>query len=127
MRPERGAHIAALLLRTVLDGDYRMDGQPGSQARPAVFFSNSNIVPFGEYELRRSELERYCKSFGLEVMDDEYDHQAWLETLCGNLSTDPAGLAGIPERGPRCLECFRFRLDRAAAYAAENGYRKRSF
>ena len=90
--------------------------------RPAVFFSNSNIVPIEEYELRRSELERYCKSFGLEVIDDEYNHSAWLETLCGNLGTDPAGLAGIPERGPRCLECFRFRLVRAAAYAEENGY-----
>ena len=90
--------------------------------RPAVFFSNSNIVPIEEYELRRSELERYCKSFGLEVIDDEYNHSAWLETLCGNLGTDPAGLAGIPERGPRCLECFRFRLVRAASYAAENGY-----
>ena len=94
----------------------------GQGLRPAVFFSNSNIVPIEEYELRRSELERYCKSFGLEVIDDEYNHSAWLETLCGNLGTDPAGLAGIPERGPRCLECFRFRLDRAAAYAAESGY-----
>ena len=45
--------------------------------RPAVFFSNSNIVPIEEYELRRSELERYCKSFGLEVIDDEYNHPAW--------------------------------------------------
>ena len=28
-----------------------------------------------------------------------------------------------PERGPRCLECFKFRLLRAARYASSNGYR----
>ena len=45
--------------------------------RPVVFFSNSNITPFSEYELRRSELARYCKSLGVTMVDDEYDHDAW--------------------------------------------------
>ena len=47
--------------------------------RPGVFFSNSNIVPYEEYTKRRDELARYAASFGLEVIDDEYDHAAWLE------------------------------------------------
>ncbi len=86
--------------------------------RPTLFFSNSNIVPRDEYELRRSELTRYARLFGLEVVDDEYDHEAWLDFTIGH---DKA-LEKVPERGPRCLRCFRFRLQRAAQYAAANGY-----
>ncbi len=86
--------------------------------RPTLFFSNSNIVPREEYDLRRSELTRYARLFGLEVVDDEYDHEAWLDFTIGH---DKA-LEKVPERGPRCLRCFRFRLQRAAQYAAANGY-----
>ena len=86
--------------------------------RPGVFFSNSNIVPYEEYVKRRDELGRYASSFGLEVVDDEYDHSAWLEYVRPRAG---AALAG-PERGPRCLACFEFRLLRAARYAASHGY-----
>lgn len=82
--------------------------------RPGVFFSNSNIVPREEYELRKHELIRYAEGFGLEVIDDDYDHKAWLECI--------RGLEKEPERGARCMECFKFRLLRAARYAAANGY-----
>lgn len=82
--------------------------------RPTVFFSNSNIVPFDEYELRRAELRRYCGQLGIEAVDDEYDHAAWLEEI--------RGLENEPERGARCCKCFRFRLLRAARYAYENGF-----
>ena len=58
--------------------------------RPVLFFSNSNITPYAEYELRRSELERYAAQFGLKVIDDEYDHQAWLDyVLCRNVHESP--------------------------------------
>ena len=86
--------------------------------RPGVFFSNSNIVPYEEYTKRRDELARYAASFGLEVVDDEYDHAAWLEYV---RSFSGAAVSG-PERGPRCLACFGFRLLRAAKYAATHGY-----
>ena len=84
--------------------------------RPGVFFSNSNIVPFEEYVKRRDELARYAASFGLEVIDDEYDHAAWLEYV-----KERAEVNG-PERGPRCQACFEFRLLRAARYAITHGY-----
>ena len=82
--------------------------------RPAIFFSNSNIVPRGEYELRKAEITRYAESLGLTVFDDDYDHEQWLQCV--------KGLENEPERGSRCMECFRFRLRRAARYAADNGY-----
>ena len=88
--------------------------------RPVVFFSNSNITPYSEYELRRSELARYCKSLGVTMVDDVYDHDAWLEFVLGDSLTD---MAKVPERGPRCLKCFEFRLRRAAEYAAAHGLR----
>ena len=81
-----------------------------SGIRPVVFFSNSNIAPREEYELRLSELRRYGNVMGVEVVADEYDHAAWLAAI--------HGLEREPERGARCAACFRFRLERAARYAA---------
>lgn len=80
---------------------------------PVIFFSNSNIVPLQEYEKRRAEVVRYAAEFGLGVVDDEYDHSSWLSVV--------RGLENGPERGARCLECFKFRLLRAARYAASHG------
>ena len=90
--------------------------------RPVVFFSNSNIVPREEYELRLSELRRYCAELDVPVVDDEYDHEAWLGFVLGERgSKEAAALAQAPERGERCLRCFKFRLLRAARYASEHG------
>ena len=84
-----------------------------SGIRPVVFFSNSNIAPREEYDLRLAELRRYGDVMGVEVVEDEYDHAAWLEAV--------RGLEREPERGRRCEACFRFRLGRAAEYAGSRG------
>lgn len=83
--------------------------------KPTVFFSNSNITPREEYELRKAEIIRYCDSLGVEWIDDDYDHADWLSCVA-------RGREDAPERGPRCMECFRYRLARAAAYASANGF-----
>ena len=80
---------------------------------PVIFFSNSNIVPLQEYEKRRAEVLRYAAEFSFGVVDDEYDHPSWLCAV--------KGLENEPERGARCLECFKFRLLRAAKDAAAHG------
>jgi predicted adenine nucleotide alpha hydrolase (AANH) superfamily ATPase len=82
--------------------------------RPVIFYSNSNITPREEYDIRLAECVRYAAKWGLEIVDDVYDHQAWLSCT--------KGLEDAPERGARCLECFRHRLLRAARYAAANGF-----
>ena len=64
--------------------------------RPVIFYSNSNIVPLEEYDLRRNECVRYAAKWGLEIVSDDYDHAAWGACI--------AGLEGEPERGGRCLE-----------------------
>ena len=57
--------------------------------RPGIFFSNSNIVPSREYSIRRDELVRYAAAHGLETIDDEYDHAAWL-AFVRQLESSPA-------------------------------------
>ena len=66
----------------------------GCGFRPEVFFSNSNIVPYEEYAKRRDELAGYAASFGLEVIDDEYDHSSWLEYVRSRFGAAVSG----PER-----------------------------
>ena len=82
--------------------------------RPVIFYSNSNIWPREEYDHRLNECLRYARKWGLEIVDDVYDHDAW-----GNCA---AGLETEPERGARCLQCFKFRLLRAAQYASAQGF-----
>ena len=81
---------------------------------PVIFYSNANIYPLEEYRHRRDECLRYARKWGVEMVDDVYDHQAW--------GTCVAGLEDEPERGDRCLQCFRFRLLRAAQYASAHGF-----
>ncbi len=83
--------------------------------RPLVFFSNSNIAPVQEYEKRKEEIKRYASSLGVDFIDDDYDHEAWLSEVAKGFET-------APERGERCSRCFRYRLLRSARYAASNGY-----
>lgn len=82
---------------------------------PTIYYCNANIYPREEYDTRRTECERYARALGLDVVEDVYDHEAWLESI--------RGLEDEPERGGRCLRCFRFRLRRAAAFAHEQGFR----
>lgn len=83
--------------------------------KPTVFFSNSNIYPLEEYEIRKHELMRFLQAQDVPYVEDEYDHEAWLGAI--------KGLEQEPERGSRCSACFLFRLKRAAQYAQNNGYR----
>ncbi|MGM9737417.1 MAG: epoxyqueuosine reductase QueH [Candidatus Cryptobacteroides sp.] len=82
--------------------------------RPVIFYSNSNIYPESEYLKRKNECIRYAAETGLEIVEDNYDHNGWRHIS--------KGLENEPERGCRCAECFRYRLERAAAYASENGF-----
>ena len=82
---------------------------------PVIFYSNDNIYPREEFDKREGECLRYACSLGLEVIEDKYDHERWLPLA--------AGLEDAPERGARCLACFRYRLLRAARYAADHGFK----
>ena len=80
---------------------------------PVIYYCNPNIYPLEEYEIRKNEITRYAQQLGIEIIEDEYDHGQWLEQV--------RGLEQEPERGGRCLVCFKMRLLRAALKAAELG------
>ena len=81
----------------------------------AVVFYNPNIRPVAEYEKRRDENERVCQIYHVPFIELEYDNDSWCQAT--------KGLENEPERGSRCLECFRMRLASAARYAHTHGYR----
>ena len=80
---------------------------------PVIYYCNPNIYPQEEYEIRKEECTRYAQALGLEIIDADYDHEEWLAQM--------KGLEDEPERGGRCLKCFKLRLLRTAEYARQRG------
>ena len=73
---------------------------------PVLYYCNPNIFPEEEYLIRKNECTRYAELLGLEIIDEDYDHASWSCAISGHEDQ--------PERGSRCLECFRMRLLSAA-------------
>lgn len=84
-----------------------------NEMEPVIYYCNPNIYPYEEYLIRKNECTRYAESLGLEIVDADYDHEKWLEGV--------RGMENEPERGGRCLKCFRMRLLDTARYAAQRG------
>ena len=87
---------------------------------PVIYYFNPNIYPLEEYEIRKNESKRHAESLGIQWIDDDriasgstYDHEAWLQAVCG--------LENEPERGRRCEACFYMRLLATARKAQELG------
>ncbi|MDE5561902.1 MAG: 5-formyltetrahydrofolate cyclo-ligase, partial [Bacteroidaceae bacterium] len=80
---------------------------------PVLYYCNPNIYPEEEYLVRKNECTRYAIELGLEIVDDDYDHASWHCAIHGYESQ--------PERGQRCLECFRMRLLSAARRCRDLG------
>jgi predicted adenine nucleotide alpha hydrolase (AANH) superfamily ATPase len=76
-----------------------------------LFYSNSNIHPEEEYRRRLHEAHRLAEIYQIDLLEDIYDHQAWLDHI--------RGYEDAPERGERCMRCFHYNLSRAAS-AAKN-------
>ena len=74
-----------------------------------LFFYNPNIWPEEEYKIRMAEAEKIAEKFNLKLVKGEYEHDKWLEAVRGHESDS--------EKGERCLICYKFRLDAAAAMA----------
>lgn len=83
--------------------------------RPTVYFSNSNIYPQQEFDIRKQELIRFLQQQDVPYVEDKYDHADWKKAI--------AGLENEPERGSRCSVCFQYRLHHAARYAQAHGFK----
>ena len=77
------------------------------------FFYDPNIHPYSEYQLRLLDVERSCKKLGIDLLEGEYDFEAWMQAV--------RGLEKEPEKGARCEVCFDKRFDVSAKKALELG------
>ena len=77
--------------------------------KPIIFYYNPNIFPLEEYEIRRNEIKNYANKIGVDFIEGEYNHEKWLSAV--------SGLENEPERGKRCLQCFKYRLAETAKMA----------
>ena len=86
-----------------------------SPARKVVlFYSNSNLDSAEEFERRLEPVRHLAEIYGLELIIDPYDHEAWLTAV--------AGLEDCPECGERCRKCFQFNLQRTEKAAAGRNF-----
>lgn len=90
-----------------------LEWMAANDVQPVLYYCNPNIFPSEEYQIRKNEITKYASKLGIEIIEDDYDHDAWLDTI--------HGLENEPERGGRCLLCFKMRLLRAARKASELG------
>ncbi len=82
--------------------------------RITLFYYNPNISTAAEFSHRADELKRLVKEMGLseiEVRVPTYCHQEFLDIA--------RGLEEEPERGARCIKCYRQRLERTAGEVRE--------
>ncbi|MBO4395029.1 MAG: epoxyqueuosine reductase QueH [Eubacterium sp.] len=83
-----------------------------------VFFYNPNITGEKEYIKRKEELKRYLREApygnGIVFLDGDYEPERFADIS--------RGLENEPERGRRCTECYRLRLEKTARVARDGGY-----
>jgi len=74
-----------------------------------LFFYNPNIWPAEEFKKRQGEAVKIAENYKLDLIKGEYEHGKWLKAVRGRESD--------PEKGERCLICYKFRLDATADMA----------
>lgn len=81
-----------------------------------LYYYNPNISPESEYNFRISELHRLVSEMGISVkiIDGDYEPELFEEIA--------KGLEDEPERGARCMKCYRLRLEHSAQLAKEQGF-----
>ncbi len=83
-----------------------------------AYFYNPNITDYEEYIKRWNELLRFVtqvyKEHQVNTYLEEHDAESFLDMA--------RGMEHYPEKGARCYKCYRLRMEKAAAYAKQNGY-----
>ena len=82
-----------------------------------VFFSNSNIYPYEEFERRLGALRTYLDILNdesISLIVDRYDNDSYMKEL------EP--LKDEPEGGKRCYRCYRLRMEETFIYAQRHHY-----
>ncbi len=82
--------------------------------RVSLYFYNPNISPLREYEKRLEEIKKVAKRYKTKVIIGSYGHDKWREMIRGHESD--------PEKGERCMLCYRERLEQTARFASKNKF-----
>ena len=82
-----------------------------------IFFSNSNIYPYEEFEKRLDALKQYLDILNdesIKLIVDKYDYDNYIQNL--------KPYKDLPEGQIRCKTCYELRMDRSYAYANKHKY-----
>lgn len=83
-----------------------------------IIYYNPNIFPDIEYQRRLNELKEFINSFkvknSIKFIEDEYIEDEFSKAI--------SGLEELGERSKRCYNCYQFRMERIAKYAADYNY-----
>ena len=81
-----------------------------------IFFSNSNIYPYEEFNKRLDALNTYLKSFNndIKLIVAPYDYEKY--------DSKVAHLKDENEGGKRCKLCYQIRMEDTYKYACDNNF-----
>ncbi len=80
-----------------------------------VYYYNPNIDTTEEYYKRLAEQKRLIAEMGgINIIEEDYSPD--------DFAKNTKGLESAPEGGERCNICIRMRMEKAAQYAAANGF-----
>jgi len=98
------APCSAYLVKEILNPEFAV----------TLYFYNSNLDSLAEYEARLIWVRLVAKQNNLPLIVEPYNHETWLSQVSGH-EIDP-------ERGARCLICYRDRLVKTAQLAKNQGF-----
>jgi predicted adenine nucleotide alpha hydrolase (AANH) superfamily ATPase len=76
--------------------------------RVTGYFYNPNIYPEDEYRLRLEAARHTAERLGFELVEGPYEPENWISAV--------AACKDGPEGGPRCLTCYRLRLEKTSGF-----------
>lgn len=81
-----------------------------------IYFTNSNILPYEEYNKRIEALEKLKKELypSINIVYDKYIPDEYFAAI--------KGLETAGEGSKRCERCIYYRLEKTAEYAQNNGF-----
>jgi hypothetical protein len=83
-----------------------------------VYFYNPNMDTAEEYNKRMEELRRFLQEApfarNVKLVDGGYEPEEFQRIA--------EGREMLPERGARCYDCYRLRMQKSAAYARSHGF-----
>lgn len=79
-----------------------------------IYYSNDNIFPSEEYNIRLDEQIRFASEFDIPVISDEYSHHDYLAAV--------KGYELLGEKSERCYKCYQLRLLKTCQKARKLGF-----